>query len=210
MRKAGSGRAWAGEEPLIMASRSVARQTLLSGCGIEAELRPADLDERGLEAEEAARGALPAIVARRLAGEKARSVSLQAPRRFVLGADQVLAFEDRCWAKAADRNEAASRLARLSGRSHQLISACAIAREGLLLYEGLEIAEMHMRDLSQDEIRSYLDIVGDQALASVGAYQIEGVGRLLFDQVDADHAAILGLPLGGLLGYLRSAALIRP
>jgi nucleoside triphosphate pyrophosphatase len=203
------GLVWAGGEPLILASRSLARQALLSGCGIEAELKPADLDERRLEAEEAAHGALPVVIARRLAAEKASSVALRSPRRIVLGADQVLAFEDRCCAKVRDRDGAASRLAQLAGRDHTLISACAIACAGTLLYEAVETAELSMRNLSEADIRTYLEIADDQALASVGAYQIEGLGRLLFDRIDAEHATILGLPLGPLLRYFRSAGLIR-
>ena len=209
MSTSGSGLVWAGGEPLILASRSMARQALLSSCGIEAELKPADLDERRLEAEEAAHGALPVVIARRLAAEKARVVALRSPRRIVLGADQVLAFGDRCWAKARDRGEAASRLAQLAGRDHRLISACAIACADTLLYEAVETAELSMRNLSEADIRTYLEIAADQALASVGAYQIEGLGRLLFDRIDADHATVLGLPLGSLLRYFRSAGLIR-
>ena len=200
---------WIGEKPLILASRSAARRDLLASCGIEAELVPADIDERSLEASEASRGALPALIARRLAAEKARIVSHGAPGRYVLGADQVLAFDDHCWSKPLDRRDAASRLMRLSGRSHRLISACAVARDGVLLYEDLEPADLQMRALSTDEIELYLDLVGDEALASVGSYRIEGLGRLLFERVEADQATILGLPLTGLLRYFRSCGLIR-
>ncbi|MFI5010816.1 MAG: Maf family protein [Hyphomicrobiales bacterium] len=209
MSKRGGGRAWAGEKPLILASSSAARHALLSSRGIEAELRPADLDERMIEAEETMNGALPGIVARRLAAEKARAVSQRSPHRFVLGADQVLAFEDRCWAKAVDRKEAASRLGQLAGRRHMLISACAVAYGGSVLFEAAETAELAMRALSTAEIDTYLDVVGDEALASVGGYRIEGIGRLLFDRIEGEHATILGLPLSGFLRYFRSIGLLR-
>jgi septum formation protein len=209
MSRLPAGAAWAGAEALVLASRSSARRDLLSRCGIEPELLPADIDERALEAELAARGALSSVIARRLAGAKAALVSRSAPGRYVLGADQVVAFEDRPWAKARDRVEAASRLAELAGRSHYLMSAGAVARDGILLYEAVEIAEMRMRSLSRSDIETYLDLVGDEALASVGCYRIEGVGRLLFERVDADQAVILGLPLTDLLSYFRSARLLR-
>jgi septum formation protein len=208
MRSKGSGAVWRGGENLILASRSLARRSLLHGCGIEAEPVMADIDERAIEARETRRGALPCTVARHLAAEKALVVSRRSPGRFVLGADQVLAFEDRCCAKAATLAEAASRLAELAGKSHRLISACAIARDGALLFEAAETAELHMRDLSPEEIRAYLEFVGEEVLASVGAYQVESLGRLLFERIDGDHAVILGLPLSRLLSYLRSAGLV--
>ena len=208
MRSKGSGAVWRGGENLILASRSLARRSLLHGCGIEAEPAMADIDERAIEARETRRGALPCTVARHLAAEKALVVSRRSPGRFVLGADQVLAFEDRCCAKAATLAEAASRLAELAGKSHRLVSACAIARDGALLFEAAETAELHMRDLSPEEIRAYLEFVGEEVLASVGAYQVESLGRLLFERIDGDHAVILGLPLSRLLSYLRSAGLV--
>jgi septum formation protein len=208
MRSKGSGAVWRGGENLILASRSLARRSLLHGCGIEAEPVMADIDERAIEARQTRRGALPCTVARHLAAEKALVVSRRSPGRFVLGADQVLAFEDRCCAKAATLAEAASRLAELAGKSHRLISACAIARDGALLFEAAETAELHMRDLSPEEIRAYLEFVGEEVLASVGAYQVESLGRLLFERIDGDHAVILGLPLSRLLSYLRSAGLV--
>jgi septum formation protein len=200
---------WIDERPLILASRSEARHSLLLSCGIEAELCPADLDERSFEGAAAARGALPAVIARLLAGEKARSVALARRGRYVLGADQVLALDDRRFAKAWNRDEAHTRLVQLSGRCHLLISALAVARDGEVLYEGIAFATMRMRSLEPDEIETYLDLIGEEALESVGAYRIEGLGRLLFDRIEADQSVILGLPLSGLLTFLRSAQLIR-
>jgi septum formation protein len=126
-----------------------------------------------------------------------------------LGADQVLAIDDRCFAKARDRLEAHARLAQLAGRSHLLISASAVARDGILLYEGVETAVMSMRSLKPSEIETYLDLVADEALGSVGGYRVEGLGRLLFDRIEADQSIILGLAMSGLLCFFRSAGLIR-
>jgi septum formation protein len=209
MTRAEGGAVWAGEQSLILASRSPTRLGLLASCGIKAEPVAADVDERALEAEAIRRGALPGVIARRLAGQKALAVSRRLPTRLVLGADQVLALEDRCFAKSATLAEAASRLAELAGKRHRLISACALARGGTLLLETAETAELTMRDLGKAEIAAYLETVGEQVLASVGAYQVEGLGRLLFERIDADHAVILGLPLTSLLGYLRACGLVR-
>ncbi|MBV9568770.1 MAG: Maf family protein [Hyphomicrobiales bacterium] len=208
MRKGGAGVAWAGEARLILASRSATRRHLLARCGIDAEPIAAAVDERSIEAEEMRRGALPSVVARCLASQKALVVSRRTPGRLVLGADQVLAHQDRCFAKPATLDEAASRLAELAGKHHRLISACALARDGVLVFEAAETAELKMRELSQTEINAYLQTVGEQVLASVGAYQVEGLGRLLFERIEGDHAVILGLPLTSLLAYLHSAGLI--
>jgi septum formation protein len=209
MKRGEGGAIWAAEERLILASRSSTRLNLLASCGIRAEPVAADVDERAIEAEEIRRGALPGVVARRLAAQKALAVSRRLPSRLVLGADQVLALEDRCFAKSATLVEAASRLAELAGKRHRLISACALARDGALLLEAAETAELTMRDLSKAEIAAYLETVGEEVLASVGAYQVEDLGRLLFERIGGDHAVILGLPLTSLLDYLRSCGLVR-
>ncbi len=209
MRRAAAGAVWAGEEALILASRSSTRLKLLASCGINAEVVAADVDERAIEADGLRRGALPCVIARQLAAQKAQAISRRSPGRLVLGADQVLAFEDRCLAKSATLAQAASRLAALAGKSHRLVSACALARDGALVFEAAETAELEMRKLSKAEIAAYLDIVGEEVLTSVGAYQAEGLGRLLFERIDGDHAVILGLPLMSLLAYLRSRGLVR-
>jgi septum formation protein len=209
MKKGGGGAAWAGEENLILASRSPTRLELLTSCGISAEAIAADVDERAIETKETRRGALPGVVARELAAQKALVVSRRSPGRLVLGADQVLAFQDRCFAKSATLTEASSRLGELAGKRHRLISACALARDGFLLFETAEMAELEMRDLSEAEIAAYLETAGEGVLASVGAYQVEGLGRLLFERIEGDHAVILGLPLAGLLSYLLSTGLVR-
>jgi septum formation protein len=149
------------------------------------------------------------VIARKLAAQKALAVSCRSPGRFVLGADQVLDFEGRCLAKSATLADAALRLAALSGKRHRLTSACALAQDGSLLFEGAETAELEMRDLSPAEIAAYFEAVGERVLSSVGAYQVEGLGRLLFKRIDGDHAVILGLPLTRLLTFLRAACLLR-
>ena len=202
MKTGAGGVAWAGEAPLILASRSTTRLHLLASCGIEAEAVAADIEERAVEAKATRRGALPSTVARQLAAQKALVVSSRFPGRLVLGADQVLALEDRCLAKSGTLAQAAFRLAALAGKRHRLISACSLVRDGALLYEATETAELEMRDLHKSEIAAYLEAVGENVLSSVGAYQVEGLGRILFRRIEGDHAVILGLPLTSLLTYL--------
>ncbi|HEY8260823.1 MAG TPA: Maf family protein, partial [Methylosinus sp.] len=102
-----------------------------------------------------------------------------------------------------DLAAAAEQLRFLSGRTHRLHSALALARDGVLLFETVAHADLTMRPFSEDFLAIYLDIVGESATTSAGAYQIEGLGIHLFEHVAGDHWTILGLPLTPLLAALR-------
>jgi septum formation protein len=197
---------WRGKHPLILASQSRARQMLLANAGIDFESVPADIDER--EIQQASSLSTPGDIAALLARRKALSVSLRQPGRFVVGADQTLARGARLFAKPAGRSQAAEQLRALAGGSHELHSAVAVARDGEILFEGVFIARMTMRQLGEPEIVAYLDAAGEAVTTSVGAYQLEGLGVHLFERIEGDHFTILGLPLLPLLAFLRSERLL--
>jgi septum formation protein len=197
---------WRGKYPLILASQSRARHALLANAGIDFEAVPADIDER--EIQQASGLSTPGDIAALLARRKALSVSLRQPGRFVVGADQTLARGARLFAKPAGRAQAAEQLRALAGGSHELHSAVAVARDGEILFEGVFIARMTMRQLGEPEIVAYLDAAGEAVTTSVGAYQLEGLGVHLFERVEGDHFTILGLPLLPLLAFLRSERLL--
>ena len=197
---------WRGKHPLILASQSRARQTLLANTGIEFEAIPAEIDERGLQK---ASGLLaPDGIAALLAREKALSVSSNHPNKFVVGADQTLALDARLFSKPAGRAQAKEQLSALAGHRHELHSAVAVASDGRILFEEVAVARMTMRRLNEAEIDTYLDAAGEAVTSSVGAYQLEGLGIHLFEHIEGDHFTILGLPLLPLLGFLRSAKLL--
>jgi septum formation protein len=197
---------WRGKHPLILASQSRARQALLANAGIDFEAVPADIDER--EIQQASGLSTPGDIAALLARRKALSVSLRQSGRFVVGADQTLAHGARLFAKPAGRAQAAEQLRALAGGSHELHSAVAVARDGEILFEGVFIARMTMRQLGEREIVAYLDAAGEAVTSSVGAYQLEGLGVHLFERIEGDHFTILGLPLLPLLAFLRSEGLL--
>jgi len=197
---------WRGKSPLILASQSHARQALLTNAGISFEAVTADIDERGVQ--QASGLAAPGEIASLLAREKALSVSARQPGKFVIGADQTLALGERLFSKPAGRAQAAAQLRALAGRSHELHSAVAVARDGKILFEAVAIAGMTMRRLGDAEIDVYLDEAGDAVTSSVGAYQLEGLGVHLFERIEGDHFTILGLPLLPLLAFLRSERLL--
>ena len=197
---------WRGKVPLVLASQSCARQMLLTSAGLGFEAVPADIDERAVQ--QASGLSAPAEIAALLAREKARSVSMNQPGKYVIGADQTLALENRLFSKPAGRVEAEGQLRDLAGRSHELHSAVAVARDGTILFEAVAAARMTMRQLSDTEIRIYLDEAGEAVTSSVGAYQLEGLGVHLFERIEGDHFTILGLPLLPLLAFLRSQRLL--
>lgn len=192
---------WRGKAPLLLASKSAARCVLLAAAGIPFEAVAAEIDERVLEAPLRKEGA--AKIAAHLARAKALAVSGQKSDRLVVGADQTLALDGEIFAKPRDFHEAKVQLARLSGRSHTLHSALCVARDEKALFETVASATLTCRILSADFIDLYLEAVGETALTSVGAYQIEGLGIHLFERIEGDHATILGLPLRPLLAFLR-------
>jgi septum formation protein len=197
---------WRGKSPLILASQSRARQALLTNAGIDFEAVTAEIDERAVQ--QASGLSAPGEIASLLAREKALSVSVRQPGKFVIGADQTLALGERLFSKPAGRAQAAAQLRALAGRSHELHSAVAVARDGKILFEAAAIAGMTMRRLGEAEIDVYLDEAGDAVTSSVGAYQLEGLGVHLFERIEGDHFTILGLPLLPLLAFLRSERLL--
>ena len=197
---------WRGKAPLVLASQSRARQVLLGNAGLAFESVPADIDERAVQQKS---GLLkPGEVAALLAQEKALFVSSKMPDRYVVGADQTLALGQRLFSKPAGRAQAADQLRALAGNTHELHSALAVARDGKILWSEVAIARMTIRQLSGDEIRTYLDAAGEAVTTSVGAYQLEGLGVHLFDRIEGDHFTILGLPLLPLLAFLRGQGLL--
>jgi septum formation protein len=191
---------------LILASNSAARKALLAGAGLRFAARPAQIDERALEAEALGTGADAAGVAEALAVAKARAVSVENPRHWVIGADQTLSCDGVLYHKPADRAEAAEQLARLAGRSHTLNAAVALVRDGAVHWTHVERAEMTMRATDAAEREAVLGLEGDAALGSVGAYRLEGPSIRLFERVEGDYFTILGLPLLPLLAALRRLA----
>jgi septum formation protein len=197
---------WRGKHPLILASQSRARQSLLLSAGVAFEAVPADIDERAVQ--EASRLSAPGEIAALLAREKALAVSALHPGRLVVGADQTLALGFRLFSKPAGRVEAKEQLRALAGHCHELHSAAAVARNDQILFETTTIARMSMRPLGETEIDAYLDVAGEAVTTSVGAYQLEGMGVHLFERIEGDHFTILGLPLLPLLAFLRSERLL--
>ncbi len=195
--------------PLILASTSETRRRLLESAGLSFRASAPGLDEAVmLEAISDEKTLLPNDVAEVLARAKAEAVSDLVPDAFVIGADQVLALEDRVFSKPIDMDTARAQLLDLNGKTHQLHTSVALAKGGQTIWAQTEQATLTMRKLSPEFIGHYLAAAGTVVLSSVGAYQIESVGIQLFEKIDGDFFSILGLPLLPLLDTLRREGVI--
>ena len=190
-------------EKIVLASSSPFRKALLVNAGVDVEAVPASVDERALEAPLRGSGVSPEDVALVLAEAKAIDVSERRPAALVLGCDQTLSLGDEVFHKPADMEGARRHLLDLSGKTHQLNSAAVLARDGVVLWRHVGIASLTMRELDPAFIGRHLARVGEKALGSVGAYQIEGEGIQLFEKIEGDYFTIVGLPLLAVLAELR-------
>ncbi len=197
---------WLAPQPLVLASKSDIRGKILAAAGLRFEIRPAQIDERAVEAQAGPLDA--AAAARLLARKKAEAIASAMPGRLVLGADQTLARGNKRFGKPVHREDAAVQLRELRGRTHELNSALSLTRDDKVLFECVDTARLTMRNFSDDFLADYIDMAGPAALSSVGGYQLETIGVHLFERVDGDYFTILGLPLLPLLAFLRENGFI--
>lgn len=194
---------------LVLASASPARAAVLAAAGVTFVAQRPRVDEEALKLGLRAEGATVRDQADALAEAKALSLSRGSPA-WVIGADQMLSLEGEAFDKPADRAAAAQSLRALRGRTHQLVTAIVVAKEGAVVWRHIETPKLTMRPFSDAFLETYLDAIGEAACANVGAYQLEGRGVQLFERIEGDYFSILGLPLLPLLAFLRLHGLVDP
>ena len=198
---------WNADLRLVLGSGSTTRRRLLEAAGLPFAVIVPEVDERAIEA--ATPGADSADLAAALARAKALAVSAETPGALAIGADQTLSLGSEALHKSPTRENALRTLTRLSGRTHRLSSAFALAQDGRIVAEDADFAKMTMRALDEAALSLYLDAAGPAVLGSVGVYQWEGLGAHLFERVVGDHSTILGLPILKLLAALRRLGALR-
>jgi septum formation protein len=179
---------------IILASQSPRRRELLALIGIPHEVRPADLDESMLPGEE------PVAHAERLARSKAEAIAArEPPGAVVIGSDTIVVLDHDVLGKPNDETEAAAMLRRLSGRTHTVHTAVAVARGGRTV-SGVESVEVTFRPLTAEQIDRY--IATGEPMDKAGAYGIQGFGAVIVERVHGDYFAVMGLALGRLVELL--------
>lgn len=188
---------------LVLASASMARRALLDAAGLRFEALPAAVDEAAIKQAAQAEDIPAADTAMMLADAKAERIARRDPEALVIGCDQLLVCDGRWYDKPPDISAARTQLLELRGRTHDLVTAVVCHRHGARVWQHLARPRMTMRQFSDAFLDAYLTAEGDRVLGSVGAYRLEGPGVQLFARIQGDQAAILGLPLMELLGFLR-------
>lgn len=188
---------------VVLASASRARAAMLERAGVAVIRDPAAVDEDEIKRGARAEGMTVEAVAELLAELKAQRVTRRHPGALVIGADQMLECEGVWFDKPANRADARGQLLALRGKTHRLVSCAVVVRDGERVWHHVDAARLTMRPFSEAFLDSYLDAMGDRALSTVGAYELEGLGSQLFSRVQGDFFTVLGLPLLPLLGLLQ-------
>lgn len=190
---------------LVLASGSAIRASILRGARLDFRIEKPCVDEDAVKREMA--GEDVEEIAMTLAARKALAV--QVGGALVIGSDQILEFRGLAYDKPKNMQEARARLLEMQGQPHSLVNAVAVAREGRIVFRHIDRPRLFMRELSAEDIDRYLAAAGEEALSSVGAYQVENWGAHLFERIEGDYFAVLGLSLFPLLGFLASQG-VRP
>ncbi len=193
---------------IILASNSRFRAELLKNAGVDFSTASASIDERAIEQPLLEANLEPTDVAQVLAEAKAVDVSARNQNELIIGCDQTLSMNSIMFHKPADMKQARQHILKFSGKTHQLNSAVALVYNQQTIWRHVSIANMTVRKLSPEYIGRYLAHAGQSVLSSVGAYQLEGAGVQLFEQIEGDYFTIIGLPLLPLLAELRSLEVI--
>ena len=192
--------------PFILASGSQIRRKLLSQAGVDFIVMPSDVDEDVIKTGNPDWDA--DALALNLAEAKALDVSDKSPGALVLGADQVLSLDGQTHDKARSKDEARQRLIDLRGKTHRLHASLALAKDNKIVWRFSQSSVLTVRNFSHEFLDAYLDSAGDALTASVGCYAYEDLGAQLFERVDGEYFAILGLPLLPLLAELRARGVV--
>ena len=189
---------------IILASKSGVRKKILEKNQIKCVVEPSNIDEDSVKDSLIKENATPEIISKNLAELKANKISQKRDGDLVLGADSVIDLKGKIISKPTNRKEALEILRNLNGQTHYLISSVCISQNGSMIWNYTDKASLTMKQMSEDELVSYLAKISDEALYAYNVYQIEGEGRSLFSKIDGDEDTIMGLPVKKIKEYLKN------
>ena len=189
---------------IILASKSKVRKEILDKNNIESDVMPSNVDEDIVKESLIKEKATPEIISKNLAELKANKVSMKKTDEIVLGADSVIDLNGELISKPETREEAMKILKKLNGKSHFLISSVCVSKNGSMIWNHTDKAKLSMKNLSDDELKNYLSKIPDETLYAYNVYQIEGIGRNLFTNIEGDEDTIMGLPVKKIKEYISS------
>ena len=191
-------------EEIILASKSLVRKKILEENGIKCIVEPSNIDEDLIKESLLKENVSPKLISKNLAELKANKVSQKKNGNLVLGADSIINLKEKIISKPSNRDEALAILQKLNGQKHQLISSVCISKNGSMIWNYTDIAVLTMKQMNNQELKSYLTKIKDKELYAYNVYQIEGEGRSLFSKIEGDENTIMGLPIKQIKEYLNN------
>ena len=187
---------------IILASKSVVRKKILEKNGIKCIVEPSNIDENLIKESLLKENVTSELISKNLAELKANKVSQKKSEKLVLGADSIIDLEGEIISKPLNRNDAFNILKKLNGKKHQLISSVCISKNGSMIWNYTDAANLTMKQMTNEELKLYLTKIKDKELYAYNVYQIEGEGRSLFSKIEGDENTIMGLPFKQIKSYL--------
>ena len=189
---------------IILASKSKVRKKILEENGISCVVEPANVDEDLVKESLINENVTPAIISKNLAELKANKISKKKNGELVLGADSVIDLNGVIISKPSNREEALKILQKLNGKKHHLVSSVCISKNGSMIWNYTDKAGLTMKQMTDDELKSYLAKIKDEVLYAYNVYQIEGEGKSIFSKIEGDKNTIMGLPVKQIKEYLNT------
>ena len=187
---------------IILASKSGVRKQILDKYKIDNEVMLSNVDEDEVKVSLLSEGANPLSISKNLAEIKSIKVSNKNPDRLVLGADSVISLNEELINKPSSREEALNILKKLNNSKHNLISSVCISKNGSMIWNHTDISELKMKNLTENQLKTYLDKIETKTLLAYGVYQIEADGLNLFEYIKGDRDSIMGLPAKQIINYI--------
>ena len=189
---------------IILASKSVVRKKILEENGIKCIVEPSNIDENLIKESLLKENVTSELISKNLAELKANKISQKKSEKLVLGADSIIDLDGEIISKPSNRNDAFNILRKLNGKKHQLISSVCISKNGSMIWNYTDAANLTMKQMTHEELKSYLMKIKDKELYAYNVYQIEGEGRSLFSKIEGDENTIMGLPINQIKEYLNN------